>query len=304
VRLLMGLCTLFPLVLLLAPSLALPSKTTREIAPGVNMPVVNCGGVESKPSNYSAFLALGGRGLDTALTYGPSVQRSVGAALKQSGIKRQDIFVTTKIPCCPQKIVAGMCDAPYNRSVADDVAADLEQLGLEYVDLMLLHWGCNTMEETISIYNQLEKLGLQGKFRALGISNFNSTNMQRLLDSGLTMKPAINQCGYSIGNHNNTGMRDLGRDDETRLACQAAGITYQAYSPLGGLSGINVLGDKDVQAIATAHGVSPAQVALRWVIQQDSIFVTAASNPLYLSEDLDVFGFRLNDTEMGILSSK
>ena len=88
-------------------------QKTVEIAPGVFMPTVNCGGVESKPSNYSAFLALGGRGLDTALTYGAPTQESVGEAIAASGLPREQIFVTTKIPCCPQALVGKMCNGTF-----------------------------------------------------------------------------------------------------------------------------------------------------------------------------------------------
>ena len=84
----------------------------------------------------------------------------------------------------------------------------------------------------------------------------------------------------------------------------AHGVTYEAYSPLGGLSGVDVLGDADVLAIAAAHGVSAAQVALRWVVQQGVPFVTAATNATYMAEDLDLFGFALSDDEMRTLSAK
>jgi len=296
----------------LVASLALGNNpgNTHEISPGVFMPTVNCGGVSSKPSNYSAFMDLGGRGLDTALTYGKIVQNNVGAAILKSGLDRKDIFVTTKIPCCPQQIVGSMCDAPYNGSVADDVQADLKQIGVEYVDLMLLHWGCQTMDETVKIYKQLEALvkkpaaGGMPVARAIGISNFDSAAVKTLLGSGITVKPAINQCGYSIGNHNNTGGRNLGRDDATRKFCQSQGIAYEAYSPLGGLSKIDILGDADVKAIAGKHKVSAAQVALRWVVQQDALIVTAATNPEYLKEDLALFEFSLTDDEMELLSAK
>ena len=154
-----------------------------EIAPGVVMPTVNCGGVTSKPSNYSAFLKLGGVGLDTALTYGTATQTSVGAAIKASGLPREKLFITTKVPCCPQKVVGQMCGGSYTGSIAADVARDIKELGVGHVDLMLLHWGCDTMEQTIAAYKELEKIVMttendsSGVARAIGISNFNSTAM-------------------------------------------------------------------------------------------------------------------------------
>jgi diketogulonate reductase-like aldo/keto reductase len=112
-------------------------------------------------------------------------------------------------------------------------------------------------------------------------------------------KPAVNQCGHSIGNTQNTLN---GGDDRTVEWCQANGISYSAYSPLGGLSGIDILKNLDVLAIAHAHTVSAAQVALRWLVQQNISVVTAASNPEYIREDIDVFSFVLTPAEMATLA--
>lgn len=98
----------------------------------------------------------------------------------------------------------------------------------------------------------------------------------------------------SIGKH----------DDETIDYCREHNITYQAYSPLGGLSGIDVLNDPDVKSIASKYTVSAAQVALRWVAQDGAIFVTAASKKEYLQEDMDVFNFQLSEDEMALLAEK
>eukprot|EP00041_Stephanoeca_diplocostata_P000711 m.16338 g.16338 ORF g.16338 m.16338 type:complete len:306 (+) comp10954_c0_seq2:66-983(+) len=283
-----------------AASDPLPKRV--EIAPGVFMPVVNLGGVQERPSNYSAFLTVGGEGLDTALSYGPETQEQVGRAFRNSGISRDKVFITTKIPCCP------MFDAwknPYCPSGASPANASgwinttIDLLGVEYVDLMLLHWGCNSLDNTLATYNVLESLLASGRAKAIGISNFNASTLDQLLKVVKT-KPAVNQCGYSIANHN-TSL--LGRDDATREYCTQHGIQYQAYSPLGGLSGVDVLGNPIVKSVAAAHNVSTAQVALRWVMQQQAVFVTAAENPEYLAEDLDVFGFSLTSSEMDQLAA-
>lgn len=285
-----------------------------QIAPGVNMPTVNCGGGPwrgaASESNFSEFLRLAcpqsgtpgpcAGGLDTALTYGVPTQTSVGDAIRKSHLPRERVFVTTKIPCCPYD--GRDCLANYSASgVPAEFEADLTQLGLEQVDLMLLHWPCKTLDETVATYKQMEKMLVQKKARAIGVSNFNADFMKQFLSSDIKIKPAVNQCGYSIGAHNRS---DAGGDDATRIYCQSQGIAYQAYSPLGGLSGIDVLGDKDVNAIALAHKVSAAQVALRWVAQQGALFVTAGSKSEYLQEDLDIYGFELSSSEMDLLSSK
>ena len=133
----------------------------------------------------------------------------------------------------------------------------------------------------------------KGTARAIGVSNFNTSELQNILQHA-NVKPAVNQCQMSIGKH----------DDETIAFCQAHNITYSAWSPLGGLSGIDVLGDEDVKHIAKNHNVSPAQVALRWVAQKKCTLVTAGSKKSYLEEDLDIFSFVLSQDEMEVLSRK
>jgi 2,5-diketo-D-gluconate reductase A len=294
-----------PLVqLLLAASLPFAAGAVRgapktvEIAPGVAMPYINLGGVHSHPSNYSAWLALGGRGLDTALMYGDDVQVAVGDAARGSGAARSELFVTTKVPCCPSGF-SGWC-AWYDSHFADVDAyeratIDLRLLDVSRVDLMLLHWPCERFEDTLATYRRLERFALDGKARAIGVSNFNASALERLYAAGLRVPPAVNQCGFSIGGHNDTR---YGRDLATLAECRARGVTYSAYSPLGGLSGVDVLGNPTVKAIGVAHGKSPAQVALRWVTQQGVVAVTASTNPSHLAGDLDIFDFNLTHDEM------
>ena len=215
--------------------------TTKEIAPGVLMPYVNLGGVHSHPSNYSAWLEIGGVGLDTALMYGDDVQLHVGDAIEASNVSRDKLFVTSKVPCCPAPFTK-WCKW-YSSEYTDLDAGtraniDLRLLGIKRVDLMLLHWPCSTMAETIASYRALEDFALAGKARAIGISNFNASMIDALYAAGpLRVKPAVNQCGFSIGNHNN---ESYGRDFQTLQKCKEKGITYSAYSPLGGLSGVDV----------------------------------------------------------------
>merc|ERR1712094_26462 len=114
------------------------------------------------------------------------------------------------------------------------------------------------------------------------------------------MGPAVNQCGFSVGNHNAS---TFGRDMQTLAKCKEKGITYSAYSPLGGLSGVNVLGNPVVKAVGAAHNKSTAQVALRWVTQQGVVAVTASEAVSHLQTALDSFDFTLSDAEMARLSS-
>jgi len=261
------------------------SPNTVEIAPNVFMPLVNVGGGGKKfePSNYSLWLELGGRGLDTALTYGDDVQRDVGKAIRASGIPRDQLFVTTKVPC-PAQSPGG---------VLYDIEHDLKMLGLDYVDLMLLHWPCQSgMKDTISVYKGLEGVVTSMHVRAIGISNFNAEEVDALMKEA-TVKPAVNQMEFSIGDH----------DLQALKTCKAFNITYSAYSPLGGLSHVDVLHNPTVIAVANAHNKSTAQVALRWVVQQGVVVVTASTKADHLQSDMDIFDFTLTDEEVSRLTA-
>ena len=153
-----------PLLLALVAATATASPTSTEIAPGVFMPFVNLGGVRSRPSNYTAWFEAGGIGVDTALTYGVAVQTATGKAVAAASLARSKIFVTTKVPCCPEGSLPQDC-GKHNTTIAQDAAADLAQLGLDYVDLLLLHWPCDTIEQTIASYKALEPLVASGKVR-------------------------------------------------------------------------------------------------------------------------------------------
>jgi len=296
---------------LLSNSFGAPNRpTTILIAPGVEMPFVNLGGVESAPSNYLDFLNSGGTGLDTALTYGDDIQIQVKQAVDKAvanGRSRNDIFVTTKVPCCPNNIWGPgeknvHCLTPeFNGTIMDDVNRNVALLGGP-ADLMLLHWPCTTVDETVKAYAQLEEALAQGKTRAIGVSNFNASVLNQFLPQ-VKVKPAVNQCAHSIGAHNATHLPLRGGDSITAQLCKEKGISYSAYSPLGGLDGIDVFKNPTVIKIGEAHNVSAAQVALRWLVQQNISVVTAADQHDYIVEDLDLFSFELSDGEMATLSA-
>jgi len=279
--------------------------TSIEIAPGVMMPYVNLGGVASEPSNYTDFIMSGGVGLDTALTYTDAIQNQVAETVKlaiQNGKKREDIFITTKIPCCHDApgLAKHMCASPEsNVSAADAIDIDIGILGA--VDLILLHWPCTTLEGNVATYKALENALAAGKTRAIGVSNFNASMLQALIPL-INVKPAVNQCSHAVGSHNATHEPELGGDDMTATFCKANGISYSAYSPLGGLSGIDIFNNPTVIQIGKGHNVSSAQVALRWLVQQNISIVTAADKHEYIVEDMDLFSFQLTKTEMSQLA--
>ena len=133
--------------------------------------------------------------------------------------------------------------------------------------------------------------------KAIGVSNFNSTMIERIVKEA-KIKPSINQCGFSIEDHRND---TWGRDDLTVNTCKKHGITYEAYSPLGGWAKggtSHVLNDPVVLKIAKKHNKTNAQIALRWVSQQDIVIVTASNNKEHEIGDLNIFDWELTEEEM------
>ncbi len=279
-----------------------PPAPCVELAPNVCMPKVNLG-----LCNHDIWLKNGGRGVDTAFVYGDKAQKETGESIRNSNIPRSELFVTTKVPCCPAKKwlkfaggVGGCAILGHNTS--KHIEHDMSTLDLEYVDLMLLHWPCDTFEETLSAYSAMEEMVAKGTARAIGVSNFNSSMIERIVKEA-KIKPAINQCGFSIADHTND---TWGRDDLTVSTCKKHGITYEAYSPLGGWAKggtSHVLDDPTVMEIAKKHNKTAAQIALRWVVQQDIVLVTASNNIEHEIGDLEIFNWTLSLEEMEQLAA-
>ena len=225
----------------------------------------------------------------------------MAAAIKGSAVARSEIFLTTKIPCCPEAWGTDCHNPEFDKGVDANIQLDQHILGP--IDLLLLHWPCagpHAVEDTLATWRGLEAALDAGAARAIGVSNFNASLLAELLPR-MKHKPMVNQCGHSIGAHNSTRAGN-GGDDGTKAFCVANGISYSGYSPLGGLSGINVLDNPTVKVIAATHQVSAAQVALRWLVQQNITVVTAGSNPQYIREDLELFSFELTAAEMTTLA--
>lgn len=237
---------------------------------------------------------------------GDQSQGETGAAVRASGLPRQDLFVTSKIPCCPSSFSGGAACARVGKDSAAWIEHDMATLGLDYVDLMLIHWPCDSWADTVATYKALEPMIANKKARAIGISNFNASQVTRLLgevaNGALTVPPSVNQCGYSVGGHA-ASETPWGRDDPTVAACKAGNVTYSAYSPLGGWTKVDVLKDPDVLAVAAAHGKNAAQVALRWLSQQDIVVVTSSDKESHDEGDLAIFDFELTDAEMARLAA-
>jgi diketogulonate reductase-like aldo/keto reductase len=279
-----------------------------EIAPSVWMPRLT---LNAYP-NTSSWLNVGGRSMDCALDYGSARQTEMGRAVASSGLPRSELFITTKVPCCPKAhfgpsgwpfLPVANCTTPRNTST--DIESDLEVIGVNYVDLLLLHFTCGRWEDTLQAWRVLEAAALSGRARAIGVSNFNRTDIDRLV-AAAHIPPAVNQAGFAIGSPQNA---TLGRDWGTINRCQELNITYEAYAPFGErnatapTSRVDVLNDPTVMRVAAKLNTSTALVGLRWIIQHGMNVVTSSANSLYQQDDLLVFDFELSPADMATLDA-
>ena len=230
------------------------------------------------------WLGVNGVGIDTAFVYGN--QRQVAQGIAAAGKDPSDTFITTKVPC-------GSVG-----SARADIASNLQQLGVSRVDLLLIHFPCKEPTGNAATWMALEEAFEAGQARAIGVSNFNRTEVERLRRTARHWPPAVNQASMSIGFH---------LDAEIAYAAMH-NMTYMAYSPLcGGPNGSScrhgsVMTLPSVQAAATRHAVSPAQVALKWLVQKRHPLACASWSAQYMREDLNLWEWGdLTDTEMRAL---
>lgn len=247
---------------------------------GIDMPQLGLGvwqtadGAEVELAVTSA-LENGYRLIDTAALYGN--ERGVGKAIRESGIPREEIFITTKL---------WNSDQGDEQTVRAAFTDSLEKLGLDYIDLYLIHWPMPDKELYVETWKTLEKLHHEGKIRAIGVSNFMPEHLEKLLASA-TVVPAVNQIE----------LHPYLPQHETRVFCEQHNIAVESWSPIGGSRG-NLLENQTVVSIADAHKKSPAQVIIRWHIQHGLIVIPKSVHPERIAQNIDVFDFELTDTEM------
>lgn len=252
---------------------------TKEIVPGVFQPKVSIGTwawgsrYEDPTVITKNWLENGFRGIDTALLYFD--QKEIMQAVADEGIAREEVFITTKIPGC----------------FATDASVDfdLSKLGTDYIDLLLLHSPVGVLPGAcVRSWKKLERYVNDGKIKAIGVSNFNAEQMQKILKVA-TVPIAVNQMDYNVFQHN----------ENTIAFADAHNITTMAWSPLAhGSGGRSIFTDETVTGIAAAHNVTAAQVALRWIIQRGHTLAVLSSNKEHQANDADLFGFELADDEM------
>jgi 2,5-diketo-D-gluconate reductase A len=232
---------------------------------------------EDTVAAVSEALRAGYRGIDTAKAY--DNEAAVGQALRDSGIPRDELFVTTKL---------WNDDQGYDEALRafDD---SLTRLGLDRLDLYLIHWPAPKQGRYVDTWRAFEKLQADGRVRAIGVSNFQPAHLRRLIDETGAV-PAVNQ----IELHPREPQLDQRADDERR------GIVTEAWSPLaqGGLLAEPVLAE-----IGARHGKTPVQVVLRWHVQQGIVTIPKTGNVDRLRQNLDVYDFTLSDDDMARIAT-
>ena len=222
-------------------------------------------------------LKVGYRHIDTAAIYGN--EEGVGRAIAESGIPREELYITTKLWVSDFK--AGQ--------TKEALRTSLQKLGLDYVDLYLIHWPSQEDEKYLEAWKALEELQAEGLTRSIGVSNFLPHHLDRVAEVG-TKTPAINQ----IELHPALQQRQVQEANESR------GIKTQAWSPLAQGA---VFGDEPIVKAAEAHGVSPAQVIIRWHLQQGRILFPKSVTPERIASNFDVVGFELSDAEVDAITA-
>ncbi len=247
---------------------------------GYYMPIIGIGtyylsSSQAEESVYNALKA-GMRLIDTADIYGneTGVARGIKRAMEDFGIKREEIFVTSKL------WTSSFANADY------EVDERLERLGLDYIDLLLLHHSAPNDEQA---YQAMERGVRDGKIRSIGLSNFYEEDFDRMMKVA-TITPAVLQ--------NETHPYYQERSVKDHIA--PYGTVLESWFPLGGRgTGIRTLSQHEViTSIASAHRKSPYQVLIRWHLQSGNICIPGSTNATHIAEDYDVFGFSLTDDEM------
>ncbi|WP_024873980.1 aldo/keto reductase [Saccharomonospora piscinae] len=223
-------------------------------------------------------LEAGYRSIDTAAVYGN--EEGVGRAIAQSGIPREDLFVTTKLWNDSQG---------YDNTLAA-FDQSLQRLGLDHVDLYLIHWPVPAKDRYVDTWKALEKLHADGRAKAIGVSNFHIPHLRRLLDN-TGVVPAVNQ----IELHPNLPQADL------RAFHAEHGIATEAWSPLG--QGKGLLDDPTLGSLAEKYGRTPAQIVLRWHLELGNITIPKSVTPSRIRENLDVFDFELADDDVKAIAA-
>ncbi|MER5352253.1 aldo/keto reductase [Kitasatospora sp. NPDC002551] len=258
-----------------------PTVPTVKLNNGVEIPQLGFGVFQVPDDRTTAAVAAaleaGYRSIDTAAIYGN--ETGVGRALARAGVPREELFVTTKL---------WNTDQGYDETLrAFD--AGLAKLGLDTVDLYLIHWPAPARDRYLDSWRAIERLAAEGRIRAAGVSNFQPAHLRRLLDTS-ELVPAVNQVELHPGL----------QQAELRAFHARHGIATEAWSPLAQGA---VLDDPAITAIAARTGKSPAQVVLRWHLQLGNIVIPKSVTPARIRQNLHVFDFELTGEDMAAIAA-
>ncbi|MBW4032429.1 MAG: aldo/keto reductase [Acidobacteria bacterium] len=227
----------------------------------------------------SDALEVGYRHIDTAALYGNEV--GVGRAIAASGIPRDELFITTKLWNSDQG----------TQSAFDAIDLSLEKLGLESVNLYLIHWPVPSRDLFVETWKALEQIQADGKSTSIGVSNFRLSDLDRVLAETDTV-PVLNQIE----------LHPLFTQLPLREYGAAHGILTESWGPLGHAQ-VNIFDEGPVAAAAAAHGVSPAQAIIRWHLQNGLVVIPKSNSRERMAQNFDVFGFELSDAEVSAISA-
>jgi len=229
--------------------------------------------------SVAAALEAGYRLVDTATNY--RNETGVGRAVARAGVPREEVVVTTKLPGRHHGYEETLASFEESRA----------RLGLEYVDLYLIHWPLPRVGRYVDSWKAMIKLREDGLVRSIGVSNFTPAHIERL-EKETGVLPSVNQ----------VEMHPFFPQEELRSHHADKGVLVESWSPLG--RGSQLLDDLAVVAVAEAHGVTPAQAVLRWHIQLGALPVPKSADPERQRVNLDVFGFTLDDAQMRTLTDR
>ncbi|MBB4684325.1 aldo/keto reductase [Amycolatopsis jiangsuensis] len=252
-----------------------------ELNNGVRIPQFGFGTFQLSADDVTAAvrtaLEAGYRHLDTAQAY--ENEEGVGEGIRQSGVPREEVFVTTKLAN----------DAHGHDNAITALEGSLQRLELEYVDLYLIHWPLPNQDKYVRTWHGFEELVRAGKTRAIGVSNFGVAELERLAHESQIV-PAVNQIE----------LHPALQQAELRAQHEARGIATEAWSPLG--QG-EVLGDPLLTGLAEKYGKTAAQIVLRWHVQIGNIVFPKSATPERIRENLAVFDFELSDADLASIGS-
>lgn len=260
--------------------ISIPTHTLND---GTTIPALGLGTwpMDDTQAEHAVLGALetGYRLLDTATNY--ENETGVGRGVARSDVPREEVVVTTKLPGRHHGYEETLASFEESRA----------RLGLEYVDLYLIHWPLPRVDRYIDSWKAMIKLRADGLVRSIGVSNFTQAHIERL-EKETGVLPSVNQIE----------LHPFFPQDELRDFHAGKGIVTESWSPLG--RGTSLLDDPVVVSVAEAHGVTPGQVVLRWHVQLGAVPIPKSADPERQRHNLDVFGFRLGPAQMRAIADR